>query len=63
MNQENQNKEEDLKKTDAGSEEKEKTTLNLDTGETETLPEDNEEGPMEFAPGSDGGSAGDGGAA
>jgi len=43
-------------------EKKEQTTLNLDTGKEERL-DPEEESTMDFAPGSDGGSAGDGGAA
>jgi len=41
---------------------KEQTTLNLDTGKEERLDPDDEP-TMDFAPGSDGGSAADGGAA
>lgn len=49
--------------TNGEKDNKAKTTLNLDTGEVEELKPQEEQSAMDFAPGSDGGSAGDGGAA
>ena len=42
------------------SQPKQRVTHNLDTGEDEVLPDINDESIMDFAPGSGGGSAGDG---